>query len=351
MAAGLEKTSFDKLDLRDPFFGTLKAQYKEFKTWFEKKAKAKEPVYVVRTSSKKLSGFVYLKQEDEPIADVVPALPKMSRLKVGTLKITPHGTKLGERVLKKIFDHAIEAGVAQIYMTVFPEHKALIKLVERYGFVQHGTKTTKNGTELVMLRDLSVFTGDIEKDYPFIHTKGKSYFLLAIYPDYHTQLFPDSILKTEKPDILEDVSHTNTIHKVYVSRLALTRMKPGDVVVIYRTTDIAGLARYRSVVTSVCVVEETKAKKDFSTKGDFIKFALPHSVFSKEELGDMFAESRVYAVKMTYNAAFKRRTIRATLLDDVGVPEQPRWDLKPLTKGQFKRIMELGKADESLVVD
>lgn len=349
--AGLEKTTFSKIDVKDSFFDSLRKSYEEFEDWFEKKSKADEPVYVIKSPSGELSGFVYLKKESGALNDVEPPRKRAVRLKVGTLKIEAHGTKLGERVVKKILDHAIDAKASEIYVTVFPEHKALIKLLGRYGFVEQGTKASKNGKELVLVREMGVFVGDTVKDYPFIHTKGRSFFLLAVYPDYHTQLFPDSILKNEKPDILGDVSHTNTIHKVYIARLALTRMKPGDVVVIYRTTDREGQARFRSVVTSVCVVEEVKSKKDFPDERSFLRFALPHSVFTRDELRDFFAEPRIYAAKMTYNAAFGRRTIRGALLDEVGIPEQPRWDLKPLTRAQFDRIVELGEVNAGLIID
>jgi hypothetical protein len=101
----------------------------------------------------------------------------------------------------------------------------------------------------------------------------------------------------------------------------------------------------------VCVVEEVRSKKDFADEKAFIHFALPHSVFTREELHLMFADSRLYAVRMTYNAAFRRRIIRGRLLDEVGIPEQPRWDLKPLTREQFDQIIELGEVNESLIVD
>jgi hypothetical protein len=278
-------------------------------------------------------------------------LPPANRLKVGTLKIIAHGTKLGERILKKVFDHAIDSNADQIYVTVFKNHTSLLRLLKRYGFVESGAKSSRNGEEIVMLRDMKAFTGDAEKDYPFIHTNRKHFFLLAIYPDFHTRLFPDSILRGEPKDIVADVSYTNTIHKVYVTKLAVTRMNVGDIVVIYRTTDRPGQARFRSVATSICVVEDIKSKKDFGNENEFIKYCLPHSVYSKDELQRWFAEPRLYTLKMTYNGALRRRPIRGTLLDDVGIPEQPRWDLKSLTREQFDRIIELGRLNESLIID
>lgn len=348
----LHRSSFDLVDLADPFFDSLKEQYKEFPVWFQKKSKAKEPVYIVKDSKGRLRGFVYLKIENDPVDDVDPPLPAAKRLKIGTLKIVAHGTKLGERVVKKVFDHALGEDVSEIYVTVFATHSSLIKLFKRYGFEERGKKKTPNGVELVLVRSMSATNGDICKDYPFVHTTDCKFWLLAIYPDYHSNLLPDSLLKTEKSDILEDVSHTNSIHKIYIGRLSLNRMKTGDVVVIYRTTDIPGRARFRSVATSVCVIEEVWAKKHFPDVDAFLKATEPHSVFTSEELRDLYASnSRLYAAKMTYNIALPKRPNRGALLDIVGISEQPRWDLRELSRDQFDKIVELGQANEDLIVD
>jgi len=347
----LRLTRFEDVDLADSFFDSLKQQYAEFPVWFAKKAN--EPVYIVdRDGGPHIRGFLYLKVENGSLDDVSPPLPPARRLKVGTLKIVAHGTKLGERVIKKIFDYALREKVEEIYVTVFDTHASLIGLFKKYGFQGRGEKVTPNGVEMVLVRSMTTKTGDICKDFPFIHVAGRKFWLLAIYPDYHSNLLPDSLLKTETQDILEDVSHTNTIHKVYIAKLALTRMRKGDIVVIYRTTDIPGRARFRSVATSVCVIEEMRSKKDFAGVADFLKFAQPHSVFTEEELRDWHGSGdRLYAAKMTYNLALPKRPNRDVLLDKVGISEQPRWDLRELTRTQFNTIMELGQADESIVVD
>lgn len=353
MAQTLNLVKFSQVDLSDPFFDSLKAQYSEFPTWFAKKSAADEPVYVIEKAPHAgLRGFIYLKIEDGPLDDVTPPRPAARRLKVGTLKIDAHGTKLGERMIKKIFDHAIAEGAEEIYVTVFDTHSKLIKLFERYGFEEVAAKTTPNGTELVLVRTMSADTGDILKDYPFVHVAGRRFWLLAIYPAYHSHLFPDSILNTESPDILQDVSHTNTIHKVYVGGVPLTQMSPGDVVVPYRTTDDKGPALYRSVATSVCVVEEARGRKQLGSDDGLIAFAAEHSVFDEAELRAKFAAVKpLYAVRMTYNLALAKRPIRQQLLQDVGISEQPIWQLRELTRAQFERILELGEVDEGLIVD
>lgn len=346
----LRLTKFSALSLADPFFDSLKAGYNEFPDWFARKAD-QEVYAVIDDATDELSGMVYLKGEHGPVPEVNPPLPDRQWLKVGTLKIVGRGTHLGERVIKKIFDTAIAMEADAIYVTVFELHDRLISLFERFGFVRQGTKTTGNGTELVLARSLTDFTGDRLKDYPFIHVAGQRAWLLAIYPAYHTQLLPDSILRNEPAEIVQDVSHTNSIHKIYIGKLALKRMSPGDIVIFYRTTDVQGRAYFRSVVSSICVVEEVKRKKDFANVDAFLHYT-QRSVFSKEVLRDYWARwKRLYVAKLTYNAAFGRRTTRGQLLDAGVLSEQPRWDLRALDRNQLDRILEMGKVNARLIVD
>ena len=351
MSRQLKLTKFSELSLDDEFFDSLKAGYLEFPTWF--KSKANEPVYaVIDDETDVLSGMIYLKMEVGPVNDVEPPLPDQRWLKVGTLKIIGQGTRLGERVIKKIFDTAIAADVDGIYVTVFELHDQLISLFERYGFVQQATKESANGIEKVLVRSLVEFTGDRLKDYPFVHREGRKAWLLAIYPEYHTQLLPDSILKNEPAEMIQDVSHTNTIHKVYIGRLLLSRMSPGDIVIFYRTNDGKGKAFYRSVVTSICVVEEVKGRKDFADVDAFLAYTMPRSVFSENVLrGYWTSWKRLYVAKMTYNVAFGKRTTRGQLLDQQIISEQPRWDLRLLDPGQLDRILELGEINARLIID
>ena len=92
---------FSKINLDDPFFDSLKSDYKEFPNWFSKKREEGESAFIFINNRGLLDGFLYLKIEDEELNDIKPSLPSKNRLKIGTLKINPHGTRLGERFLKK----------------------------------------------------------------------------------------------------------------------------------------------------------------------------------------------------------------------------------------------------------
>jgi hypothetical protein len=48
------------------------------------------------------------------------AFTPKKRLKIGTLKVELNGFKLGERLLKVVFDNALVQRVDEIYVTIFP---------------------------------------------------------------------------------------------------------------------------------------------------------------------------------------------------------------------------------------
>jgi L-amino acid N-acyltransferase YncA len=346
----MEYKHFSQIDLKDPFFDSLKADYAEFESWYLKKSSSNENAYVVQTRDG-IQGFLYLKVENEEVNDVTPALPGLKRVKVGTLKVNPHGTRLGERFIKKIFDYATINDVAEIYVTVFEKHDALRKVFERYGFANHGVKTTPNGTEIVMLRKLRLLNNSVTESFPLIKLNGRQKYLLSVHPKYHSRLFPDSLLNSENYDIIQDVSHTNSIHKIYICFMDVAALKVGDQVVIYRTNDGQGAAYYRSVATSICTIEEIKTKRNFDNLKDYLNYCKDYSVFDETELRGFYTRANVFVIKMTYNAAFAKRLTRGHLISQVGLNAGSYWGFMKLTDDQFTDILSRGQVSESIIIN
>jgi hypothetical protein len=346
-----EVKQFNDIPLTDPFFDSLKKDYKEFPEWY--KRKASEPVFVQYTDNI-LTGFMYLKLEDGVVSDVTPPLPNSKRIKIGTLKVEAHGTRLGERLIKKAFDSAIINKVEEIYLTTFPHHKPLINMLEEFGFVTKGNiKKTNNGTEIVLVKDFNhrSLTGDLRKDYPIIDTRKANYYLLGIQPRWHSQLFPDSILTTESYDLLSDISYTNSISKNYICSMeGVELLKPKDLIVIYRTKDDKGSAEYRSVATSICVVEEVRKKVDFKDFNEYLTYTKPYSVFDEKDLKYWWNKEKLFVIKMLYNAACIKRVIRKALIEDIGLDRNEYWGFMKLSREQFLNIADSGGIDERLVV-
>lgn len=352
----LELRPFSEIDLADEFFDSLKEAYPEFEEWFAKKAAAGEQAYMFHNRTGAVKDFLYLKIETDELADVEPVLPAKRRLKVGTFKLESRGTRRGERFMKKIMDRAIAEDVDEVYVTIFPTEKLmyLIRLFERFGFKHVADKPhSGDSSEWVLVKDMRTVTGDIMKDYPRMRTAGRRKWMLAIKPEFHTQLFPDSILNNESYDMVKDITPTNGIYKVYISwNPDCAQMKKGEQVVVYRTSDGQGSAKYRSVVTSVCTVYDVKKWSDFGNdEEEYIKYTR-YSVFTEPQLRQWFKMyPNMVVIKMLYNVAFTKRVIRQDLMEQVGIDGQQRWSLVELTDAQFKKIMDLGKADERYIID
>lgn len=348
----LNYTKFKNINLDDPFFDSLKDDYKEFTDWFNKKKNNDDGAFVFINSQGLLDGFLYLKDEVEELNDVTPKQPSKRRLKIGTLKINPHGTRLGERFIKKVFDISLVRNIDEIYVTLFEKHTALLNLFQKYGFETRANKLTPNGCELVLFKNISKITGDIVKDYPNTPEVSNRY-LISLYPQWHSRLLPDSILKNEDPVLLiKDTSHTNSIHKIYLTSMKGTEyLKAGDTLVIYRTATAGSSAEYSSVATSICVVEEVRNINDFKTLNDFLKYTFSYSIFSEEELIDFF-KSKKYPViiRFTYNIALNRRIIRKSLIENVGIIRNQYWGFIKLTEQQYRDILSRGEVSENLAV-
>lgn len=342
---------FKDIDLSDSFFDTLKNDYPGFSDWFSKKSDENSGAFVQYNSENKLQAFLYLKIEEGPLDDIIPSRPEAKRLKVGTFKIDAHNTKLGERFIKKITDYAIVKAVDEIYVTIFDKHDGLINLLARYGFKEVG----KKGEELVFAKDMKSLTGNILTDFPLLSLTDKRKFVLSIYPKFHTRLFPDSILNNEedfKYNLIRDVSYTNSIHKIYLCFMPdVAYLEPGDIIAIYRTNDYQGPARYRSVITSICVVEEIKTKKDFSNINDFIKYTNAYSIFEVEDLRKWYQKENVIVIKMTYNIALTKRVTRGYLLDNLGISPDIYWGFFRLNEDQFRGILDKGEINENIIID
>lgn len=240
-------------------------------------------------------------------------------------------------------------------MTIYRKHEGLIRLLKRYGFLVYGTKGHEDEPEFVFVKSMKVYSGDLLYDYPYIHTSKVRKFILSIKPEYHTPLFPDSILDNEERDksfLVRDIAYTNSIHKIYLCKMRnIDQLSRGDVLLIYRMKDEKGAAYYRSVVSSICIVEEIKKASDFKSTEEFIKYANAYSIFNENELRKWYTEYGMTLIKMTYNIAFDRRVTRGELIEQVGLSAGDYWGFMQINDEQFKNIISRGKINESLIID
>jgi len=354
------KQLFGEINLEDSFFDSFKEDYKGFEKWFLKRSD--EITYVTINKGNILS-FLFLKVEgkEESYSDINPVFAPKRRLKIGTFKVISNGVRLGERFMKIIFDNAIQYKVDEIYVTIFDkseEQKRLIGLLEDWGFVLYGKKTTENGVELVYVRDFkpSFNIENPKLTFPYL-SKNTNIFMIPIYPDYHTELMPDSILTTESPyDFVENQPHRNAISKVYISRSIERNINKGDIIVFYRTAAQDRSAYYSSVITTIAIAEGKIVT--INDENDFILKCRKRSIFTGDELKKYWnwsSKNRPFIINFLYTHSFPtgKRINRQRLLE-LGVISGTKDELrglKRITKEQFELILQETKTNESLIVD
>jgi len=312
-------------------------------------------VYVCLSEGKPIA-FLYLKAEGkgEDYSDIEPTLPPKRRLKIGSFKVTLNGFRLGERFLKIVFDNAIRLKVDEVYVTIFDkriEQQRLINLLEEYGFYHHGLKKGLGEEELVYVRSCERLANRStpKLTYPFFSTAGQIC-IVPIYPEYHTELFPDSILRTESPmDFVENEPHRNAISKVYISRSIERHVLPGDIIIFYRTGGY-----HKSVVTTIGVAEGII--DNIPTEADFIRLCRKRSVFTDEQLANQWRfrkTSRPFIVNFLYVYSFPKRINLHKLIElgiILSVNDAPR-GFRPISVKNLKDILQECQSDESIIVD
>ena len=346
LAVRLKK--FEDIYLSDPFFDSLREDYEgqKFDQWFKKKGK--ESAYVFEDKSG-IKGFLYLKIElsgERDYLKVSPILSPKKRLKIGTFKIDSSGFRLGERFLKIIFDNARENEVEEIYVTLFEDKRQdvirLKTLLEQWGFVKHGYKND-NG-ELVLVKSMNVYdvTREPKLNYP-LTKDGANAFILPIKAEYHTDLFPDKILKNENMHLYEEnLAHRYAIEKIYLTGAFNIKAKQGDVILIYRMSD-QWYKSYSSVVTGLAIVQDIIPTKNVE---ECISICKNRSIFDEQSIRNFYGQHPT-VVKLLDFVSFKN-PVTLQQLRELGVVDAnsgPR-SFTSVTKDQFDSIYNMGMEDQ-----
>ena len=284
--------------------------------------------------------------------DIEPSFPQKKRLKIGTFKVTSTGYKLGERFLKVIFDNALQYDVEEIYVTIFDkrnEQLRLIYLLEDWGFKHWGTKTTDNGIEQVFFRQCKP-APDLQQpklSFPAV-SKNTTKWIVPIYPEYHTELFPDSILNNESPlDFTENEPYRNAIKKVYISRSYNRGLNGGDLVLFYRTG-----GHYAGVISTIGVVENIVT--DIRNESHFIELCRKRSVFDDTELKKYWnwnRNNRPFIVNFLYIDSFPMPKVNLKKLRDLKIIQNAPRGFEPISDAKFEQILKEARGNESYIID
>ncbi len=277
----IKKVQFKDIDVNQSFFDSYRDEYVGFNDWFQRKSD--EYVYVTAGENDELTSFLYLKYEGENdnCGNIVPRFRNARRLKIGSFKVMLNGVKTGEAFFKIIFEEALKQKVDEIYVTVFDTYsnrRRLISRMERWGFSYYGTK---NGNELVYVRDFNKKTsGKCRLSYPF-HEIGHINYLIPLSAKYEEELFGD--VHSKRTGV-----YNNPIRKLLILRQV--EIHHGSVILFYST--------YKKRIVSVGISEY--CRHDFANFRDFIVFIKRRTTFSQSQLKELWESqmvSKLVAVK------------------------------------------------------
>jgi len=295
------------IDLNDPIFESLKADYHEFDNWWKKKVWRRELFIFER--ERKINAILIPKIEQNEKIDCTPELKREKILKICTFKVSygSRGLKLGERLLKMAFDFAIINNVFEIYLTHYKQDSDyLIPLLQSFGFSKYGEN--KDGEEIYLKKiipDNTLNLKDKENAVEIDRTFYPAFYdgsiikkhIIPIEPKFHERLFPDVNIGPKQLSLLEPntTSEGNSIKKAYICNSNSHKLNVGDIVLFYRSQDIQAL-------TTLGTIESIHY--DLTDAEQIAKLIAKRTVFSIDEIREK-CKSKVTVILFNQNFNLK----------------------------------------------
>ncbi len=365
MSGTFQLKRFNEINPEDPFFDSLKRDYpggghtKAFSTWFEEKAKEGRTALVFEDEIG-LGAFVCIKEETESIRLKDRTLHPQPRCKITTIKIAERyrGQRLGEGAIGLVLWKWQSLNLNDIYVTAYDKHDLLISQLKKFGFKEIGRNLDGEG---VFLRSkLDIDYSDPYRSFPFINPNFTRSGYLIVEANYHDTLFPYSELhNTLQPSLSRSVK--NGLSKIYIgAQFRLPPYRVGDPVLIYRKHPGPKQKRFRSCLTSWCVVTkiiQVKKNSKFLMSFDRLLEQIGNkSVFDEAELRRRYNEDKnVLVIEMLYHGYFgERNNVNMDTLDSLGHWTNSHNVQYPteicLTHDDFVQILRTGKVNVSNVI-
>ncbi|MDI4633140.1 N-acetyltransferase [Pelomonas sp. V22] len=278
-------------ELSSPFFDSLRAGYPAssgkpgFDDWFRAKAREKRRAWVYRGDDGALAALcIYQAQSNEVINDAGDVLSgaalKLCTFKVGELV---RGRKIGELFLKAAFRYATDNQCLNIFITAKADSQDfLVQLLQDFGFEGRGAY----GSDMVLVKCHPAAAPSIGSEAPvefliryFPHFRADvavKKWVVPILPGYHEILFPD-YPKSQTQLFGPDGHVGNAIKLAYLCHARTKSIRPGDVVLFYRSAD-------EKAVTSVGVVERFEILQDAASIAGLVRRRTVYSIKEIERL-------------------------------------------------------------------
>jgi GNAT superfamily N-acetyltransferase len=321
------------------FFDSLREGYPAFDTWFREKAREGRCAWVYRDDSDALSALcIYVVQENEKINDEGDALSgralKLSTFKVGELV---RGRKIGELFLKAAFWYATKNACGHVFVHGNAErHGYLIELLEEFGFRKRGIYRG----DLVLVKEHPATPPQIELPpteyvrlyYPHVRKdEAVAKYLVPIRPQYHEILFPDySPPDRRQLQLFHSANNVgNAIKLAYLCHTPTKSIKPGDLLLFYRTSD-------ERAVTTLGVVDQFEILTDAPRIASLVS---RRTVYSQHEI-DAMAMKQTKVILFRFIQHFPR-PITYDKLRSQDIVTGPIQSLRRIDETRYERLVKI----------
>ena len=307
-----------ELNESDPIFDSFRDDYPGFDDWLKKCREQHRPCWTVKLPEiSTYAGICIVNREDRNWSDA-----KNPTLKICSFKIADEalGAKLGELLLHAVLSYANENDYCTLFIETFDKQPALIYLLECFGFRQSGQKAGESG-ELELRKLMLPIDSQLDMTPLAFHQEfgpyqisldGVRIFVVPIEPKFHQMLFPDI---EEQRSLFEGKDPCgNTLRKVYLCNAVTKQIRPGDVLLFYKSHD-------QRKITAIGIVEETIRTDDTD---DLERFALKRTVYERSDIKAMTEGRNALGILFRYAPILKDGISLRSLTDSAllnGVPQ------------------------------
>lgn len=331
------KQGCDFLDNESEFFLSLQSDYdpEKFMKWINKCAQQDRKCYRLKVEGNLAALLIYNIEntEDHQLNNINEKAIKICTLKVGDDAL---GLKLGELFLNLMFQLAVHQRIQYVYVTTYEKQKALIYLLEKFGFIKHSDFVNNVGiNEDVYLKSLhrnKQVGNDGVSLHPFFRLNCNK-FVIPIQPEYYKSLFKDGNLREQtlfdKEDYGLEEIQGNTIIKAYISNSQITNLKPGDLLFFYSSR------KYKSI-EPIGVLIEHKRISDFDELWNLVK---SKTVYKQSTLKKWLEERKKLTVTIFRLAQYLQPVVSFN-------------DIKKMNSyaGKFQTITKLSEEDFNVLI-
>lgn len=322
--------------LDTPLFDSLRSSYdtteRSFNKWFHDKAKTGRKAWIARTEQGSIEAIcIYDIQTDEVINAERETLLGLS-LKLCTFKVGEQirGKKIGELFLKAAFRFATENRCESIFVHTSEDQFYLLQLLSDFGFQRRGLygddfmlvkahPSSPPATDIPALDYAKLYFPHYRKD------ASVQKFLVPIQPQYHQILFPDL---ARQGQLFSGISVAgNAIKQAYLCKAQTNQVKPGDIVLFYRTGD-------EKAVTTLGIVERYEVHDNAT---NIMQIVSRRTVYSQRDI-EVMAKSPTKVMLFRLASHF-HSPITYSALTQEGIVSGPIQSITKISDDSFSKIL------------